>query len=116
VLTPSPSYISTLSLPDALPILLGVLVTAFVVAIVALPALRLRGLYLALATMAFAVFMTAMVLHDGEPHKIPLLHSSFSLFPLGTMIIPAPKIGPLDLHDGTTFLMTVTVVFAVIGV
>ena len=97
-------------------IVLGVLVTAFVGAIVALPALRLRGLYLALATMAFAVFMTAMVLHDGEPHKIPLLHSSFSFFPLGTMIIPAPKIGPLDLHDGTTFLMTVTVVFAVIGV
>ncbi len=30
--------------------------------------------------------------------------------------MPALKVGPLDLHDGTTFLMTVTVVFAVIGV
>ncbi|MCU1461244.1 MAG: putative branched-chain amino acid transporter integral rane subunit [Acidimicrobiales bacterium] len=96
-------------------ILLGVLVTAVVGAIVALPALRLRGLYLALATMAFAVFMTAMVLHDGQPHKLPLLHSSFSFFPLGTMIIPAPKVGPIDLQDGTTFLMTATVVFALIG-
>jgi branched-subunit amino acid ABC-type transport system permease component len=97
-------------------IVLGVVVCAVVGAIVALPALRLRGLYLALATMAFAVFMTAMVLHDGEPHKLPFLHTSFSFFPLGTLIIPAPKVGPLDLHDGTTFLMTVTVVFALIGI
>jgi branched-subunit amino acid ABC-type transport system permease component len=97
-------------------IMIGVIVCAVVGAIVALPALRLRGLYLALATMAFAVFMTAMVLHDGQPHKIPLLHTGFSFFPLGTMIIPPPKVGPIDLHEGTTFLMTVTIVFALIGV
>ncbi len=38
-------------------LLLAVVVTAIVGAVVALPALRLQGLYLALATAAFAVFM-----------------------------------------------------------
>ena len=37
---------------------------AAVGALVALPALRLRGLYLGLATMAFGVFLTDMVLMD----------------------------------------------------
>ncbi|WP_336883366.1 hypothetical protein, partial [Rhodococcus globerulus] len=38
-------------------IIVGVLVTAVIGGLVALPALRLRGLYLALATMAFGVFL-----------------------------------------------------------
>ncbi len=31
-------------------------------------------------------------------------------------MIPPLKVGPLDLHNETTFLMTVTVVFALIGI
>jgi branched-subunit amino acid ABC-type transport system permease component len=97
-------------------ILLAIAVTAVIGAIVALPALRMRGLYLALATMAFGVFVTDMILSDISPHKLPLIHTSFSLFTQGSLIVPAPKIGPLDLHDGTTFLISVTVLFALIGI
>ena len=101
-------------------VLVGVAVTAVVGAVVSLPALRLRGLYLGLATMAFGVFLTDMVLMDSNLHKIPLIHTRFSLFSAGaginSLVIPPLKIGPLDLGDGTTFLMTTTVVFAAIGI
>jgi branched-chain amino acid transport system permease protein len=105
---------------NLLGIVIGVAVTAVVGALVSLPALRLRGLYLGLATFAFGVFLTDMVLLDSSTHKLVLLHTTFSLFSGGnginTLVIPPLKVGPLDLNDGTTFLMTVTVVFAVIGV
>lgn len=97
-------------------VLLAVAVTAVVGALVALPALRLRGLYLALATMAFGVFVSNMILADISPHVLPLLHINFSLFTEGTLIVPPLKVGPLDLHNTTTFLITTTVVFALIGI
>ena len=101
-------------------IVIGVVVTAAVGAVVALPALRLRGLYLGLATMAFGVFLTYMVLQDVNPHKLPLLHTRFSLFSsgagIGSLVTPPLKIGPLDLHDGTSFLVTAAVVFSLIGI
>lgn len=101
-------------------IVVAVVITALVGALVALPALRLRGLYLGLATMAFGVFLTNMVLMDVNPHQLPLIHTHFSLFSagagIGSLVIPPLKIGPLDLKDGTSFLVTVTVVFAVIGI
>jgi len=98
----------------------GVATAAAVGGLIALPALRLRGLYLGLATMAFGVFLTDMILMDVNPHKLPLLHTKFSLFSsgagIGSLIMPAIKVGPLDLHDGTTFLVTATVVFVLIGI
>jgi branched-chain amino acid transport system permease protein len=101
-------------------VVVGTVVAALVGAVVSLPALRLRGLYLGLATMAFGVFLTDMVLMDSNLHKLPLIHTRFSLFSAGaginSLVIPPLKVGPLDLHDGTTFLVTVTVVFAVIGI
>jgi ABC-type branched-subunit amino acid transport system ATPase component/branched-subunit amino acid ABC-type transport system permease component len=97
-------------------VVLGVIVTAIVGGLVALPALRLRGLYLALATMAFGVFLTDMVLLDVNPHRLPIIHTRFSLFTQGSLLMPALKVGPLDLANGTTFLVSVTVVFAAIGV
>jgi branched-chain amino acid transport system permease protein len=101
-------------------VVVGTVVTAVVGGIVALPALRLRGLYLGLATLAFGVFLTDMVLMDVNPHKLPLLHTNFSLFSagagIGSLVMPPLRIGPLDLADGTTFLVTTAAVFAVIGV
>jgi len=97
-------------------VIAGVIVTALVGALVALPALRMRGLYLALATMAFGVFLTDMILLDVVPHKLPLLHTNFSLFTQGSLLMPPLKVGPLDMRNGTTFLVTVTVVFALIGI
>jgi branched-subunit amino acid ABC-type transport system permease component len=98
----------------------GMAACAAVGALVALPALRLRGLYLGLATMAFGVFLTDMVLMDVNAHKLPLVHTQFSLFGsgqgIGSLIIPAIRVGPLDLNDKTTFLVTVTILFATIGI
>ncbi|WP_030175352.1 ABC transporter permease subunit [Spirillospora albida] len=95
-------------------VLLGVLVAAVVGGLVALPALRLRGLYLALATMAFGVFLSNMVLRDTTEHE--WFGQRFTIFPDGSLVIPPLKAGPLDLRDGTAFLMTATVLFALLGI
>ncbi|MCU1380672.1 MAG: inner-rane translocator [Acidimicrobiales bacterium] len=89
---------------------------AIVGAIVALPALRLRGLYLALATLAFGVFVSNMVLREIGPRTLPIFHTKFSIFPSGTLTVPKPKFGPVDLNSMPTFLMAVTILFALLGV
>ena len=48
-------------------------------------ALRLRGLYLALATMAFGVFVSNMVLREITERKLPLLHTGSRIFPSGNL-------------------------------
>lgn len=95
---------------------LAAVVCAVVGALVALPSLRLRGLYLALSTMAFGVFVTNMILREIVDRKLPLLHTQFSIFPSGNLRVPRPKFGPVDLASMPSFLMFVTVLFAVLGV
>jgi branched-subunit amino acid ABC-type transport system permease component len=95
---------------------LAMVVCAVVGGLVALPALRLRGLYLALATMAFGVFVSRFVLAEIAPRKLPLVHWRFTIFPGGNLVVARPKIGPLDLDSQRAFLLAVTVVFAVLGV
>ena len=91
-------------------------VCAVVGALVALPSLRLRGLYLALSTMAFGVFVSTMVLREITPRTLPLVHTEFSIFPSGNLGVPRPEFGPVDLAAMPSFLMFVTVLFAVLGV
>ncbi|HEX5946919.1 MAG TPA: ABC transporter permease [Acidimicrobiales bacterium] len=91
-------------------------VCAVVGALVALPSLRLRGLYLALSTMAFGVFVSHMLLREITVRKLPLIHTEFSIFPSGNLGVPRPKFGPVDLAAMPSFLMFVTVLFAVLGV
>lgn len=91
-------------------------VCAIVGALVALPALRLRGLYLALATMAFGVLVTNMVLREIGERRLPLVHTRFSVFPSGNLTVARPEFGPVDLAATPTFLMFVTCLFAVLGV
>jgi branched-subunit amino acid ABC-type transport system permease component len=95
---------------------LAAVVCAVVGALVALPSLRLRGLYLALSTMAFGVFVSNMLLREITERKLPLIHTRFSIFPSGNLGVARPKFGPLDLAAMPTFLMFVTVLFAVLGV
>lgn len=95
-------------------IVIGCVVTAIVGAIIALPALRLRGLYLALATMAFGVFVSRMVLTQIFEREIFGL--SFTIFPTGQINIPKPSVGPIDFNSKDTFLMLVTVLFALLAV
>jgi branched-chain amino acid transport system permease protein len=94
--------------------LLAAAVCAVVGALVALPALRLRGLYLGLATAAFSVFVSNMILKESQQRE--LFGFSFSFFPGGTLIMPRPELGPLDFKSNKAFLMMVTVVFSVIGI
>jgi branched-chain amino acid transport system permease protein len=96
--------------------LLAMVVCAGVGALVALPALRLRGLYLALATMAFGVFVTRMVLTEISERTLPIIHTTFTIFPSGTLSVARPKIGPIDLKSNGAFLVAVTILFAVLGV
>jgi branched-subunit amino acid ABC-type transport system permease component len=89
---------------------------ALVGALVALPALRLRGLYLALATLSFGVFVSNMVLREIGERQLPLLHTRFTIFPSGSLTVPKPKFGPVDVNSPPTFLMFTTIVFALLGV
>lgn len=101
---------ASLNLPG---ILLAVLATAVVGGLVALPALRLRGLYLALATLAFGVLLSNMVLRDTVEHT--LFGFTFTLFPEGTLVVPKPKVGPVDMSDPLVFLLVATALFALIA-
>ncbi len=96
-------------------IALGVIAAALVGGVVALPALRLQGLYLALATMAFAIILTNLVLLNTTQNRLPLLHTRFDLFPNGSLTMPSLKVGPLDLADKTTALLVISVVFALLA-
>ena len=95
-------------------IFFAAIASAIVGALVALPALRLRGLYLALATMAFGVFVSRMVLTEIGQRE--LFGIRFSIFEGGSLTIPRPEIGPLDFKSNDSFLMLVTVVFALMAI
>ena len=74
-------------------------VTAALGAIVALPAIRLQGLYLALATAAFAVFMDTIVFSQN------------ALIPNGNLQIPRLTILGFSFDDDRAHLVLVSVVF-----
>lgn len=95
-------------------VLVAVLVSALVGGLVALPALRLRGLYLALATMAFGVLVSNMLLRDTREHEV--FGFTFSIFPTGTLIVPPLRLGPVDLRDPQTSAVVAAVIFAVLAV
>ncbi len=93
---------------------LAAVVTAVVGALVSLPALRLRGLYLGLATMAFAQLVSNMVFSELGTRKV--FGKEFSIFPGGSLNIPRPKFGPLDLKPMGAYMIFLSVVFSVLGV
>ncbi len=66
--------------------------------------------------MAFGVFVSNMLLREITERKLPLLHTRFSIFPSGNLGVPRPKFGPIDLASTSSFLMFLTVLFAVLGV
>lgn len=92
----------------------GVLAAAVTGALVALPALRLRGLYLALATLAFGGFVSSMVLRETQTRS--WFGHDFAIFPNGNLIVSPLAVGPLDFADQDTFLYSAAAVFAVLGV
>ncbi|GAB2843496.1 hypothetical protein GCM10022221_48400 [Actinocorallia aurea] len=92
----------------------GVVAAVVTGALVAIPALRLRGLYLALATLAFGVLVSTMVLRDIQEHTV--FGKTFALFPNGNLLFPRLTVGPVDLADDDVFLLFSAVVFAGLGV
>ena len=84
-------------------LIVALAVTAVVGALVALPALRLSGIYLALATAAFALFMTQMVFNQSV------------VFPGGSRTVPGLDLGVFRVTSNQAQVMTLTVVFALVG-
>ncbi len=100
-------------------IVLAVVVCAAVGALIALPALRLRGLYLALSTFAFAVVIDVMVIRQTAPIKVDFLgiNTEINLFSTGTLTMPRPHWFGVDfLKSQRNYLMLMTVMFALIAI
>jgi branched-chain amino acid transport system permease protein len=81
----------------------AVLITAAVGVVIALPALRLTGLYLALATAAFAVFMDRMVFNQQD------------VFPNGSLKVPRLEIFGLDFASNESYAILLAVMFSLLG-
>ncbi|MCU1376149.1 MAG: transporter related, partial [Actinomycetia bacterium] len=79
--------------PWLIAVLLGVVVGALVAVLVGLPALRIPGLYLAIVTLSFAIFMGLYVF--SRPVFLP----SGGIFEP----IPKPKFGPFDFVDRRSY-------------
>ena len=93
-----------LGLPVLPTMFLGALVAAAVGAVLAIPVLRLDGLYLTLATLAFALMW--------ENVLVP--QTWISGGPLGVEV-PRPLVGPIDFTDDRAFLLLCLVILALVG-
>ena len=78
-------------------------------AIVALPSIRLGGLYLALATAAFAVFLDRWIF-VLEPFEIAGV--TIKLFPQGSVFVDRPDLPGTDTNGG--LLVVLSVIFALL--
>jgi branched-chain amino acid transport system permease protein len=91
--------------PNLLGLLLAALIAAAVGALVALPVLRLTGLYLALSTLAFGVLMDKLV-----------FQASFAFGFNGSL--PAERLAVLGITitDGGTYVLLMTIIFVLMGI
>lgn len=82
---------------------ISIAVCAVVGGLIAFPALRLSGIYLALATAAFAMFCSAMFFNQVD------------VMPGGNRQVPRLQLGPLTIDSDFSQLVLLAVVFAIIG-
>jgi len=80
-------------------LVIAIVVTALVGALIALPALRLRGIYLALATLAFAFFMDKVIFTQQ------------AIFAGGSLRVGRPEV----LSNDKVFMVFLAVVFCAVG-
>jgi branched-subunit amino acid ABC-type transport system permease component len=100
-------------------IALAMAVCAVVGGLIALPALRLRGLYLGLATFAFAIVVTQLVIFQINPLHFEILGRRFelNLFSTGSLTVPRPHWFGIDFAASQrAYLMLMTALFSVLGV
>jgi branched-subunit amino acid ABC-type transport system permease component len=92
-------------IPVLVAMLLGALVAAVVGAALALPVIRLPGVYAALATLAFALMFETIIR--------PITAISGGAVPVS---VPRPLIGSIDFTDDRYFLVLASAIAAVVGV
>ncbi|HEX5366250.1 MAG TPA: ABC transporter permease [Acidimicrobiales bacterium] len=90
--------------PVLLTILAGTVLAGIVGAILALPILRLGGIYLALATLAFGLMFDNIV--------APLDWAGGGNY--GALTVPRPEIGPIDLGEDPDFYLFTAVVLGLV--
>jgi ABC-type branched-subunit amino acid transport system permease subunit len=89
--------------------LLGAVIAAVVGAVLSLPVLRLGGIWVAIATLAFAFFFDAVMV------RFSWVGGGDTSLLQGTRV-PRPTLGPWDLGDDKAFLVFAVVVFTVVSV
>ena len=89
----------TFGVPWLAAVVLGGLAAAAIGAIVAIPAIRVSGIYLAVATYGFGVLLEEF------------LYPTRYLFGVGNLIAPRPGLGPFHGSDDTTYFVMLTLVF-----
>ncbi|MBG01219.1 MAG: ABC transporter permease [Acidimicrobiaceae bacterium] len=104
-------------------LVVAALISGSVGVLVALPALRLRGLYLGLATFAFAIFVDKMVYKQRQSlsFDIPFIGDSqditINLFNNGALNIPRPAFLGIDfVQHQSAMLIFVTAIFSLLAV
>jgi branched-chain amino acid transport system permease protein len=98
---------------NLLGLLLAFAVPAIVGAITALPAIRLRGLYLALATAALAQFCDTFVFGLSS---ITVFGHTIPLFGLGSLPAARPNFPFLNESNNKVYLVVLAAVFCALGV
>jgi branched-chain amino acid transport system permease protein len=91
--------------PNVLGLVLAAIIAAAVGALVALPVLRLTGLYLALSTLAFGVLMDKLV-----------FQASFAFGFNGSLAAERLSILGIPITDGGAYVLLMTMVFVAMGV
>ena len=86
---------------------LGAAIAALVGAILSLPVLRLGGIWLAIATLAFAFFFDSVMVKFSWVGGGALLKGT---------AVPRPVLGPIDFDNDKTFLALAIVVFTVVSI
>ena len=95
-------------IPVALSIVLGALLTAPLVALVGVPALRLRGLDLAVGTLALGLVFQLMVFRNLGRWLGPSV-TSLTQFSSTVVRVPRPHLGPLSLTGNRSFYVAALV-------
>jgi branched-subunit amino acid ABC-type transport system permease component len=89
--------------------LVGAVIAAIVAGLLSLPIRRLAGVWVAIATLAFAFFFDAVMV------RLPFVGGGDNSLLTGTKV-PRPVIGPWDFRDDKAFLVLAVIVFAVLAV
>ena len=102
-------FVDRWDMPVMIAAFVGAGLAAGVGAVLSLPVMRLGGVWVAIATLAFAFFFDSVMV------KLPWIGGGDTSLLQGTRV-PRPTVGPWDLADDKKFLVLVLVVFAIVGV